>query len=201
MKYKAFMGCIMALGIIGITSCGTVQDGKYLGGMIEVSGFSKPKKEKADTIQKNEASQQTTAGCSENDKSYHPRDHRWCSNLFLAGAAYSQEISYQENVSVPVDLAYIRSKRHLKFKDPDDTLNSQYNERYEWDGIPGTYYGVKGRFGGPLMQMLYFSDYDLQIEKINEFKSKVTVKYRIYGRDVNPKEFSETLFIKIRGDG
>ncbi|WP_370294151.1 hypothetical protein [Thalassolituus sp.] len=193
MKYKVFMTSILALGIAG---CGTVKDGKYLGGMVEVSGFSKT--ENKEPQSSNKTSNKSIKGCSENDPSYHDRDSRWCANLFLAGATYSQELEYQENMSVPVDLAYIRAKRYLKFKDPDDKLNSQYNERYEWDGIAGTYYGVKGRFGGPLMQMLYFSDYDLQIEKINQLSSKVKVKYKIYGRDVSPEVFGKTLFDKIK---
>jgi hypothetical protein len=193
MKYKVFMASILALGIAG---CGTVKDGKYLGGMVEVSGFSKT--ENKEPQSSNKASNKSINGCSENDPSYHDRDSRWCANLFLSGAAYSDEITYQENVSVPVDLAYIRAKKHLNFKDPDDALNSQYNERYEWDGIAGTYYRVKGRFGGPLMQMLYFSDYDLQIEKINESSSKVKITYKIYGRDVEPNEFSKILFKKIK---
>ncbi len=193
MKFKMVITSILALGLSG---CGTVKDGKYLGGMVEVSGFSKTEKKEQDSP--NNTSNIAKKGCSENDPSYHDRDNRWCANLFLSGAAYSEEITYQENVPVPVDLAYIRAKKYLNFKDPDDALNSQYNERYEWDGIAGTYYGVKGRFGGPLMQMLYFSDYDLQIEKINESTSKVKVTYKIYGRDIEPNEFKKVLFNKIK---
>ena len=147
------------------------------------------------------AQKKSRKGCSENDASYHSYDRRWCGNLYLSGASYSEEITYKESVPVAVDLAYIRAKRHLEFKDPDDQLNTSYNERYEWDGIQGTYYGVKGRFGGPMKQMLYYSDYDLQLEKINGASTKVTIKYRMYGRDNDPNEFKNDLFNKINDKG
>ena len=198
MKYKMFVSGLLVFGMMG---CTNMKDGEYLGGMIEVSGFSKSDNGEGHTKPQSEAASKSFEGCSENDASYHSRDNRWCANLYLPGAVYSDEILVEEKISVPVDLAYIRAKRHLKFKDPDDTLNSQFNERYEWDGISGTYYGVKGRYGGPLMQKLYFSDYDLQIEKINNSTSKVKIKYKVYGREFEASEFGTVLFSKIKGDG
>ena len=207
MKVILFLVLIISSGFI--TSCASTQgEHTYVNGKC-ITCFNNPltgqplnyEPASEPESQAKEDPKPSINGCSKNDKSYHPRDSRWCSNLYLSGASFSEEITYQELLSVPVDLAYIRAKRHLKFKDPDDKLNSRYNESYEWDGIAGTYYGVKGRFGGPLMKKLYFIDYDLQIEKINDARSKIQINYRVYSRGVDPNEFRKELVNKMIGKG
>ena len=160
--------------------------------------------------QKEVVSQQTDASkqkvaveheCGPNwyDQIRDPRDQRWCGGLTLPGGSFSDVINYEEVVNVAVDLAYARAKRHLDFKAPYDPENPQYNSNTsKWDGIAGTYYGIKAIYGGPGSNLLWYSRYDLQLEKVDSNNTKVKLEYRIYGQDSKPKGFHTRVLNNIK---
>ncbi len=180
---------------LAISGCANI-DGEYLGGMLEVRTGAGHKEQAG--VQKVESSEdECGVKLSRYDDTHHSADRRWCANLTLPGGTFSDVITYEESVRVPVDIAYIRAKRELQFKDPDDKVSSIYNDNTQWDGIAGSYYGVKALYGGPLKKMLWYSDYDLQLENIDGARTKVRIKYKIYGRDFDPQSFRVALLNAI----
>ncbi len=95
------------------------------------------------------------------------------------------------------ELALIK-ERELQFKDPDDNVSSIYNDHTQRDGIAGSYYGVKARYGGPLKNMLWYGDYDLQLEKIDSSRTKLRLEYKLYGRDFEPQSLRISLLDAIK---
>lgn len=133
------------------------------------------------------------------DRTHHFEDERWCDNVTLPGASFSDKITYSETVPVSVDMAYIKAKRLLRFIDPKDD-DGYLNNNTKIDSIPGTYYGVNGFYGGPTLHLLWYADYDLQLEKVANGHTKVRLTYRTYSRDMDPKEFQNTLLAHIKGN-
>ncbi|WP_449288470.1 hypothetical protein [Marinobacter salarius] len=191
-KFKALP---IAVALI-ITGCANIE-GEYLGGMLVVTKVA-DSEEQAGL----KGSGSSGDGCgirtSKYDQLYHSADQRWCANLTIPGGNFSEVITYSETVNVPVDIAYIRAKRELQFKDPDDKVSSIYNDHTQWDGIAGSYYGVKARYGGPLKNMLWYGDYDLQLEKIDNSRTKLRLEYKLYGRDFEPQSLRISLLDAIK---
>ncbi|GAA4100351.1 hypothetical protein [Zhongshania borealis] len=127
------------------------------------------------------------------------RDPRWCEGMTLEGGQWHDVPDITTTIPVRVDLSYVRAKRFLKFEDPDDqatNANSRYNSNtHEWDGIQGTYYRVKGTYGGPRTKdpILWRAPYEVEFEAVSEKETKVILKYRVYGRDVEPSLFRHQL--------
>lgn len=136
---------------------------------------------------------------SQYDQTHHFADKRWCDDVTLPGASLSEEITYSESVRVSTDMAYIRAKRLLRFLDADDKDDGYLNNNTQIDSIPGTYFGVKGFYGGPTMNLLWYAKYDLQLEKIANGHTKVRLTYRSYSRDMDPIEFRDVLLTEIKG--
>lgn len=136
---------------------------------------------------------------SKYDQTWHFRDKRWCDNTTLPGASLSPSVTYSETVALPVDMAYSKAKRFLRFTDPDDNRggDSPFAAR-RWDGIPGTYYNVVGMYGGPMRQMLWYAEYDVQFEKVSSSRTKVSLRHRVYSRDMDPTDFRKQLMGAIR---
>jgi hypothetical protein len=136
----------------------------------------------------------------------HPdsRDPRWCTGMTLEGGQWHDVPASETTIPVRVDLAYVRAKRFLKFEDPDDqkaNANSRYNSNTSgWDGIPGTYYRVKGTYGGPRIKdpILWRAPYEVEFEAVNDRETKVILSYRVYGRDVEPSLFQRQLMDALR---
>ena len=136
------------------------------------------------------------------DQTHHFRDDRWCDDITIPGAAWSQEYSYSESVPVSVDMAYIRAKRLLKFRDAETKPNGNgfFAHQATIDRIPGTYYGIQADTGGPMHYETFLARYDLQLEKIANNQTKVRVTYRVYSKDMEPAEFQTVLLAKIKGN-
>ena len=132
------------------------------------------------------------------------RDPRWCEGMTLEGGKWHEVPNMTTTIPVRVDLAYVRAKRYLKFEDPDDqkaNANSRYNSNTSgWDGIPGTYYRVKGTYGGPRIKdpILWRAPYEVEFEAVNDNETKVILSYRVYGRDVEPRLFQRQLMDALR---
>ncbi|QQD18683.1 hypothetical protein I6N98_02070 [Spongiibacter nanhainus] len=132
------------------------------------------------------------------------RDPRWCMNMILEGGVWHDVPDSETTIPVRVNLAYVRAKRFLKFEDPDDqkaNANSRYNSNTSgWDGIPGTYYRVKGTYGGPRIKdpILWRAPYEVEFEAVNDNETKVILSYRVYGRDVEPRLFQQQLMDALR---
>lgn len=136
---------------------------------------------------------------SNHDQTHHFRDKRWCDDITLPGATFSQDISIAESVPVGVDRAYINAKRFLNFSDPDDGKNGAVHTSRRWDSIPSTYYNVVAMYGGPMQHMLWYAEYDLQLERVASNRTKVRLKYRTYGRNMDPTIFQRQLLQAIKG--
>lgn len=138
---------------------------------------------------------------SQYDHVYHRADSRWCSNLTLPGAKWSGDIKHSELVKQNVDMAYINAKKHLKFLDTDDDIShSAYNiSRAKIDAIPSTYYSIASRYGGPLMQLDWLADYQLELKRVSKTTTRVTITYKIYSTDINPTEFQQKMIKAIKG--
>ncbi len=136
---------------------------------------------------------------SKYDQTWHYRDKRWCDNTTLPGASLSDSVTYSETVALPVDMAYIKAKRFLRFAGPDDNRggSSPYAAR-RWDAIPGSFYNVVGMYGGPMRQMLWYSEYELQLEKVSSSRTKVSLRHRVYSRGMDPTAFRKQLMSAIR---
>lgn len=143
----------------------------------------------------------TTASCgtpkSKYDNVYHRADKRWCSNLTLPGAKWSNEIKHSELVKQGVDMAYINAKKLLQFLDADDKPQ-QYRDKAQIDSIPSTYYSVTSRYGGPVMQLDWMADYQLELKRVSKTTTRVTIKYKTYSKDMNPAEFQQRIINVIK---
>lgn len=138
---------------------------------------------------------------SKYDDVYHRADKRWCSNLTLPGAKWSNEIKHSELVKQGVDMAYINAKQLLQFLDADDEIpQSTYNiSRAKIDAIPSTYYSIASRYGGPAMQLDWLVEYQLELKRVSKTTTRVTNTYKIYSKDMNPTEFQQKIIQAING--
>jgi len=135
---------------------------------------------------------------SKYDQTWHFRDKRWCDNTTLPGASLSSSVTYSETVALPVDMAYSKAKRFLRFTDPDDNRGDSPFAARRWDGVPGTYYNVVAMYGGPMRQMLWYAEYDVQFEKVSSNRTKISLLHRVYSRDMDPIDFRKQLMSAIK---
>lgn len=152
-----------------------------------------------------QSSEAADTGCgipkSKYENVYHRADKRWCSNLTLPGAKWSNEIKHSELVKQNVDMAYINAKKRLRFLDADDDIpHSAYNiSRAKIDAIPSTYYSIASRYGGPVMQLDWMANYQLELKRVSKTTTRVTMTYKIYSKDMNPTEFQQKMIKAING--
>ncbi|SEG88073.1 hypothetical protein [Marinobacterium lutimaris] len=147
----------------------------------------------------NGVTQSCRPATSKYDRTWHAHDERWCDNVTLPGASLSPSVTYTETVAAPVDTAYIKAKRFLRFTDPDDNPNGDSPfAAARWDALPGSYYNVVGMYGGPMRQMLWYAEYDLQLEKVSSTRTKVSIRNRVYSRGMDPAEFRKQLMNAIK---
>lgn len=196
---KTLQKCFLITAVLSVVGCKSIE-GSHLGDLVKITNKNG---ESGQTVKTNTQSQASSLNeCGEKQSSYsssrHSADSRWCANLLLPGAEFSELITYEESINVPVDIAYIRAKRKLQFKDPDDKKSRIYNDNTQWDGIAGAYYGVKSMYGGPLKKMLWYSNYDLQLERIDNDNTKVLIKYKVYGIDIDPELFRTSLLDSLQ---
>lgn len=135
------------------------------------------------------------------DRTRHHLDERWCSEVTLPGASLTEYTDFSVTVPVDIDIAYFRAKRQLKFTDSDDKggANSGLHTSERWDGIPGKFYSNKALYGGPMQRMLWFADYSMQLERISNTQTRVSVQYRTYGRMDKRAEFKNNILAAIKG--
>ncbi len=94
-------------------------------------------------------------------------------------------------------MAYINAKKLLQFLDADDKPQ-QYRDKAQIDSIPSTYYSVNSRYGGPVMQLDWMADYQLELKRVSKTTTRVTIKYKTYSKDMNPAEFQQRIINAIK---
>jgi hypothetical protein len=49
-----------------------------------------------------------------------------------------------------------------------------------------------------MRQMLWYAEYDVQFEKVSSSRTKVSLRHRVYSRDMDPTDFRKQLMGAIR---
>lgn len=203
MKRTLLYAACAAFMLPALTGCQSVEtkgNDTYVNGKCVTCWKNPFDKSQANPSETQVAKQKSVGAKSCEDKGLtkHFRDGRWCSDITLPGATMSSWIDHVEDVDASVDVAYIRAKRLLQFLDADDPKHPYINKA-KIDSIHSTYYSVNAMYGGPIKGLDWYAKYDLQLEKISSYKTRVRLKYRTYARDMNPLEFQEKLIKAIEG--
>lgn len=187
---------ILSTTLVGCGSVQTKDNHTYVDGKC-ITCFNNPFTGKP--INHEEKDSQLTNTQDASTKSVEDIDHGENQD-FAPGSTFSELQTHTENIPLSVDMAYVKSKKFLKFYDVNDEIPpSKYViNRAKITAIPATYYSVNHSYGGPRYGLNWVSQYDLQLEKITEKSTKVTIKYKIYSNGINTKDFQKNLINALK---
>lgn len=195
MKNRVLIGLVL---ILALSSCATIQDGKYLGGILHVEGFSKPKQDVSDS-----ASEQTAGDPVAQEEVTVPPKRDLSAQANAQGVCWigckSKEPAPMEKVEfsiagVDVDTAYTRIKRDFDFKTRAERIEANPNVEgwlentldFRYQATPSVNYLMRG-----YREHKYLKEETpntIQVEVFKDGASKVFIKVSFYSGNTKDLE-------------